>query len=314
MDAPLSYDSESSTERFTGLVQRLNAASLRKFYVPLRDIDWDAPEHRLRAGDARFELSPSCPLAQGTWYRELPATRRSALGLAWLTQTLAYGVAFESVLSRGLLNFTAGLPPRTPVARYALHELAEEAHHSMMFQELIDRIGRTPAPRPLFDRLSDPWIIRSGHTFPELFFFAVLAGEIFIDADNRAMLRDGERLHPLVRRVLQIHVTEEARHVSFAHAFLAEHLPRLRGWRRERLACMVPVLFAGGARLMLRPARALVREFAIPAVELERAYGPGTEHRRRVALIVAPVTALCAEHGLWQSRHRWLWGRLGLSG
>jgi hypothetical protein len=128
------------------------------------------------------------------------------------------------------------------------------------------------------------------------------------------MLRDGERLHPLVRRVLQIHVTEEARHVSFAHAYLAEHLPRLRGVRRERLACTVPVLFAGGARLMLRPAGALVREFAIPAVELQRAYGPGTEHRRRVATILAPVTELCAEHGLFQSRHRWLWRRLGLSG
>jgi hypothetical protein len=311
----VSFSSEVDPSReFGGLVQRLNAASLRKFYVPLRDIDWDAPEHRLQAGDPRFELSPSCPLAGGAWYRGLDPDRRSALGLAWLAQTLAYGVAFESILSRGLLEFTSSLPPRTPVARYALHEVAEEAHHSMMFQEVINRTGRTPAPLPLVDRLAAPSIIRCGRTFPELFFFAVLAGEIFIDADNRAMLRDGEQLHPLVRRVLSIHVTEEARHVSFAHAYLEEHLPRLSSWRRERLAWSVPVLFAGGARLMLRPASALVREFAIPAVELERAYGPETEHRRSVATVLAPVTALCAEHGLWQRRHRWLWRRLGLTG
>ena len=56
-----------------------------------------------------------------------------------------------------------------------------------------------------------------GRSFPELFFFGVLGGEIFIDQQNREYLkRPRDAVHPLVRRVLQIHVTEEARHVCFA--------------------------------------------------------------------------------------------------
>ena len=57
---------------------------------------------------------------------------------------------------------------------------------------------------------------RLGRVFPKLFVVHVLAGEVPIDQTQRALLRKGAALHPLVRRIVRIHVTEEARHVCFA--------------------------------------------------------------------------------------------------
>ncbi|HTJ47322.1 MAG TPA: diiron oxygenase [Kofleriaceae bacterium] len=295
------------------LVPILNRASIEKSYVPLRDIAWDAPEMALVPGDPRLALPPHAALAQTAWYRALDAATQSALGLRVLVQTLAYGVSFESVLSRGLLELAAALPQGSPLFRYALHEVCEEAHHSMMFRELIDRAGVPVDPLPRLDAMLDPYVIRSGRTFPTLFFFAVWGGELFVDADNRAMLRHRDRLHPLVAEILRIHVTEEARHLSFAASYLDEHLPRLGRARRAALGYAVPLTLAGPLRLMLQPSRGVVADFAIPDAVLAEAFGPDSEHRRRVIAIAEPVRRTCEAHGLYERRHVAAWRWFGLA-
>jgi hypothetical protein len=222
----------------------------------------------------------------------LPEHVQSLLGLDAICQVLSYGIAFESCLSRGLLEFTGTLPARSPQYRYAMHEVIEESHHSMMFREFIDRSGRQPAGLPALNRLYNRRIVRWGATFPELFFVHVLTGEIFIDHDNRRALAQREDQHPLVRRMLQIHVMEEARHVSFAAAFLRDRVPRLARWRAWRIRVLLPVLLDQGERMMLRPVPKLVREYAIPAGVMAAAFGPGSAHERRVRAIVAPVLEL----------------------
>lgn len=280
------------------IVERLNQASVEKYYVAFRDIDWDTPENAIDRHDPRFRLRESAPLAQSAWYQALPEATQAELGLAMTCQALKYGLGFEASLTRGLLDFAEKQPNRSPLFRYAMHEIIEESQHTLMFQEWINRSGMDPKPiRPLGGFL-ERRLAGSADWFPELFFFAVLAGEVFIDHDNRARLHEGETLHPLMRRILQIHVTEEARHVCFAETYLREHVPQLSPLKRRILRALLPTLFANAQYMMLTPTRRIARMFSIPPEVIEAGYGPGTPHRALVEKLVEPVFALLNERGL----------------
>src|SRR5579872_264037 len=239
-------------EEFEDLTRRLNTASVAKRHDPYADVDWDGPDARIDPADPRFRLAPDHPLGATDWYRSLPEAKQSSFGLDWMCQQLRYGIAFESCLTRGLLELAGKLPDRSPAYRYVMHEVIEESNHSMMFREFIDRSGRPSAPLPAFRVLYNRQIVRWATSFPELFFFHVLSGEVFIDDDNRARLARRAQEHPLVRRMMQIHVTEEARHVRFAQAYLRDRVPRLPFWRRWQIAAFLPVILEQGERMIDR--------------------------------------------------------------
>ena len=50
-------------------------------------------------------------------------------------------VHLESVLVRGLMQYTFWVPTGSPEHRYCLHEAVEECNHTLMFQEMVNRIG-----------------------------------------------------------------------------------------------------------------------------------------------------------------------------
>jgi para-aminobenzoate N-oxygenase AurF len=93
----------------------------------------------------------------------------------------------------------------------------------------------------------------------------VLAGEVPIDQLQRGELRSPRR-HPLLRRIMQIHVTEEARHVCFAEQYLAANVPQLSRQRLAQLRVMLPFITAETAKLMLRPPSWVLRRHGVPAV------------------------------------------------
>jgi hypothetical protein len=280
---------------FLPTVHRLNRASVTKRYEAHRDVDWDAPGAEVRPDDPRFCLPATHPLGGSAWYRALPEERRSALGLDWACQTLRVGISFEACLTRGLMEFAASLPNGSPLYRYAMHEVIEESHHSMMFHEFIRRSGCQPHDVSPVERWFQRRVVRMGATFPELFFLCVLSGEVFIDHDNREHLRDGGLSHPTLRRIMQIHVTEEARHVCFASAYLREHLPGAPAWKRRAVRAAAGPILARGEGLMLRPTPALAARHGIPSAVVEEAYGRGSAHSAKMKEVVAPIFELLAE-------------------
>ena len=290
---------------FTELVHRLNDSSVRKRYEAFRDIDWNGPDSAIDPRDPRWRLPAVTPLGGTDWYRSLPGDVQSVFGLEWTCQVLRFGVSFEACLTRGLLELASVQPSDSPLLRYAMHEVIEESHHSMMFLELIRRSGCKPHDVPRTESFLQRHVVaRWGATFPELFFMCVLAGEVFIDHDNRERLRGKDALHPLLRRVLQIHVTEEARHVCFAEGYLRERLPLLSSARRRAIAIAVPFVLRRGEEMMLRPPPSLIERYAIPRGELARAFGPESEHQRSVAKITAPILELVTWR-LPRSRPSW---------
>ena len=285
----------SQDDVFFPVVHRLNQASVTKRYEAHRDVDWDAPEGRIDRHDPRFCLPASHPIGETEWYRALPAERRAELGLDWACQTLKVGISFESCLSRGLLVFAGTLPNGSPLYRYAMHEVIEESHHSMMFHEFIRRAGRSPEGVSRVEQWFQRRVVQLPTFFPELFFLCVLSGEVFVDHDNRERLRDDGDQHPTLRRILQIHVTEEARHVCFANAYLREHLPRAPAWRRRVIDTIAPALLAHGEELMLRPTPQFVGDYGIPPEVVAMAFGPGSAHAQKVKEVLAPICALLKE-------------------
>jgi hypothetical protein len=288
------------TSTHAELVGRLSRLSVTRRHDAYLDIDWDAPANRIDPEDPCWELGPEHPVGASAWYRDLPASRRRALGLHLAATTMRLGVDFEGVLKRGLVELALALPVEAPERRYAYHELIEEAQHSLMFMEFLRRAraaSASPLPAPGLPRrlraLADVVVV-TARLFPELFFVFVLGGEDPIDHVERQMLAADRELHPLLRRIMQIHVTEEARHLAFARSFLRERVPRLSRVRREAIAWLSPAILAVMSRLMLAPPRHLARAHGIPP-ELR---GRDPRQRARVRASVGKVRELLGELGL----------------
>ncbi len=296
--------------QFDALVARLSEQSVRKHFDAYVDVPWD--EHDLDPADPRWELRGDDPLAATSWYRSLPQDERARLGL-WSTVTkMKTGLQFENVLCRGMLEFVDTLPNGAPEYRYAMHELIEEGQHQLMFQEFVNRSGIDVRGMPLDARIGSRFVVLLGRLFPELFFMFVLGGEDPIDHVQRESLRAGDA-HPLLERIMRIHVTEEARHLSFARHYLKQHVPQLSRARRRVLAVATPLILGEMGRMMLQPSPQLVREFAIPAAVLREAFDDNPEHRVRAAIALRKVRDLCTELGLtdgaarraWKARNIW---------
>ncbi len=218
LDSQLSVEERVADEdlnAYKALLSRLSHQSVVKHFDAYTDIEWDSRELAIDPDDPRWELGPDDSLGATGWYRSLPQPARARLGLDLIASKMKMGLEFESVLKRGLLEFASTLPNGSPEFRYAYHEVIEEAQHSLMFQEFVNRSGFDAAGLRALDRLGSRRIVKLGRRFPALFFVFVLGGEDPIDYVQRRELRNGRTIHPLLERIMRIHVTEEARHLSF---------------------------------------------------------------------------------------------------
>jgi hypothetical protein len=176
-----------------------------------------------------------------------------------------------------------------------------------MFQEFVNRSG-LDAPGLTWDlKMGSRAVVQMARRFPAMFFVFVLGGEDPIDHVQRATLRSGRELHPLIERIMRIHVTEEARHLSFARQYLRHHVPQLPAWRRRALTVQAPVVLATMASVMMRPPRHIVREYDIPADVIRQAYGRGTPSRQQVRDSLRKVRALLVELRLVTPASKRLW-------
>jgi hypothetical protein len=295
-------------DAYFDLIRRLSHQSVVKHFDAYADIEWDNPEFRIDHDDPRWELEPDDVLGATEWYRSQPAAIRSRIGLSMLTNFMKIGVIFEYVLKRGLLEFAAALPTGAPEFRYCYHETIEEAQHSLMFQEFINRTGfQIPGVGRIERRCAD-FVVKYSHKFPELFFFFVLAGEDPIDYVQRQTLRKNRQdTHPLIRRIMQIHVTEEARHMSFARHTLRKLVPKLTSTRRGRLGLCVPIILGVMGRMMMEASPRMAREYNIPREVVDAAYRKNPIHSARMHEASTKLFGLCKELGLMNRWSLRLW-------
>jgi hypothetical protein len=293
------------------LLARLSRQSVAKHFDAYEDVAWDDPSYQVDPEDPRFELIALDPLGGTDWYRSQPQPLRARMGLHRFATFMKVGVQFENVLKRGLLTFAETLPNDSPEFRYVYHEIAEETQHSLMFQEFVNRARLPVQGLTGFVSFASGFVPRFARVHPELFFLFVLGGEAPIDAVQRRMLRTAT-LHPLVRRVMHIHVTEEARHLCFARAYLTEHAPDLGALQRLRIHLSAPFILATTAQAMLQLPQALARQYGVPSRVMREAY-EGSLHREQLLEGLLPIANLCDSLGFIPRAFGGVWRRLGIA-
>ena len=303
----------ASADAYVDLIARLSHQSVVKHFDAYADVAWDAPEMRIDPEDPRWELSDDNPLGRTAWYKGQPQGVRARIGLHGIVANMKTGLEFESVLKRGLLEYASTLPNGSPEFRYAYHEVIEEAQHSLMFQEFVNRTGFDIRGLPAHEERMSRVVVSLGRRFPELFFVFVLGGEDPIDYVQRKAVRSGRPIHPLLRRIIQIHVTEEARHLCFAREYLRHRVTGLARHRRLQLAIGAPLILARMAQLMMRPSRQIVRAYGIPRAVIAEAYTRNPRHRENTMEALRKVRDLCAELGIVTPVSARLWRVLRLA-
>src|SRR5947209_4867353 len=182
-----------------------------------------------------------------------------------------------------------------------------------MFQEFVNRSGLPVRGMPwLLRRLAEWFVVPLARVFPTLFFLFVLGGEDPVDHLQRRVLSDADTaLHPLVERIMRIHTTEEARHLSFARKYLHRTVPELGALRRRQLAIVAPLVLGVMARLMLQPSGDLVRHYGIPR-DVVRSANRSAAGRQLLKDSVAKTRKVFGELGLITPVSKALWTAVGL--
>jgi hypothetical protein len=295
--ADVSSTSAAEAEQtYVALVQRLSKQSVEKHFDPYVDIAWDDPEMAIDITDPRWAKSAEEFFGRTAWFHTLSPTEQSRLGLYRVASAMKLGLEFENILKRGLLEYAFKLPNGAPEFRYLYHETIEEAHHGLMFQEFVNRTGLPVVGMTRWEKVGSRRVVALSRWFPSLFFLFVLGGEDPIDHQQRKALREGDP-HPLLERIMRIHVTEEARHLSFARHHLKHEVPKLSRLQKARLSVMAPILLGQMARQMLLPSGQIVREFEIPKATL-RELSRSPEAIESVSESLQKVRKLCVELGL----------------
>src|SRR5205823_12019352 len=115
-------------------------------------------------------------------------------------------------------------------------------------------------------------------------------------------LRGGDS-HPLVERIMRIHVTEEARHISFARQYVRQQVPQLGPVRQSILGIAAPLLLGVMTPMMVNPPRDL-RLSGVPAKVLRQAARSANARQLRKDS-VAKLRRLCVDLGLAGRPARW---------
>ncbi|WP_405493934.1 diiron oxygenase [Nocardia sp. NBC_00511] len=300
---------------YADLLHTLSEGSVQRRFDPYLDIDWDAPEFAIDPKDSRWVLAPEIdPLGATSWYRAQPLDRQIEIGRWRVANAVKVGAAFESILIRGMMQYIMKLPNGSPEFRYCLHEMTEECNHIQMFQELVNRIGvDVPGMRPMFRTLS-PFIGVAGGYAWAILFIGILGGEEPIDHYQKAIIRNGANLPPAVVRCMEIHIAEEARHISFANEFLMEHVPGMNVLYRNVCGIAFPLAMRWLAGEIMAPPPEFARRFDIPDAVIKEAFWRSPTAAKTLSGYFGDMRSLAGDLGLMNPVTKRLWKLLRIDG
>lgn len=269
---------------------RLLRSSERLSYDPLEAVDWDTP---LDPSLPAMPLERTTLFGTDLWARMSDEQR---VRLTWheMASTTSVGLWFELCLMQALLRHAYDRDPHRPHAQYALTEIGDETRHSVMFARAAELLapGARYRPHPRVHQLGRLW--KTVACGPSMF-ASVLVAEETLDRLQRELLTTPGML-PLATQVCRVHVTEEARHVSYAREAVARQVPRLSRRQLARHRTQTAVTAAFVVSSFIDPA-------VYPAVGLDRrearAAAAANPHHRETRLWMAEkVMAFLTEQGM----------------
>lgn len=282
--------------------ERLLNGSVKKSYEPVVDIDWDAP-----VDPEKFYLPPQMITLYGTpEWGAMSVEQQRELSRQQLVNMLSAGIWFENILNQALLRAIMHANPTARSTQYMLTELGDETRHMVMFGKVIDRVGGIPMRPRLYQRIiinSLPFVFRG-----PVLWIAALVGEEIFDALQRQILDDPE-LQPIVRRLMRIHVTEEARHIQFARDGLRTEAPAMPWYRKVVVGNLHGL--GGPFYRMLFTLPAYYDRAGLDGRQMSRIARANPHFRRKCQESFAPLGAFLDEVGLMGRLSRRMWRRAG---
>jgi hypothetical protein len=189
------------------------------FWLPERALSlYGLPEFQTLAADVRQRLS------QYEFVNVMQA------GL-WLERTF---------LQRVSRRLEAALPRAQ--YEYFLHELREEAGHSLMFLKAIEAGGLEVPPRAWRAPHVADWLARHAPARGMLFWLAMVVGEDVPDKFNRFVRQNADAVNPAVRQICTLHIVDEARHIAAARSRLEAAVAQAGTLRVRALAPVMNLL------------------------------------------------------------------------
>ncbi len=277
---------------------RLLRSTARQSYDPEVDLDWSAPP-----APGLWWMQPErMSLYDTPMWRRLSEEQRITLSAHEVASMVSVGIWFEVTLMQILLRDVYHEDPRSRRTQFMLTEVGDETRHTVMFGRALEAMGM-PAygPRPPARRFAQlgPVALRGASAYA-----AILLGEEPVDRWQRDLMRD-ERIQPLARMIARIHVTEEARHVTFARDELERSA---RGLGRTALRWHQSL----SAQVAFVTMRSLVHPDVYAAVGLDpaeaRRQALGNEsYRATIAWMGEKVMPVLREAGMVSDRDRKLW-------
>jgi hypothetical protein len=299
-------------------LRTLSEASVDQHFQAFKDIAWDSPEFAIEPNDERFILTDADEIGRHPWYKSLPKERQIEIGVYRYAQIAKVGRQFEQVLIAGVMHHLILEKDLNPEFRYAMHEVTEETHHIQMFQESVNRFvaksgidGVAGAPG-WFTWLA-PLVTSAGTWFPEAFFVGILGGEEPIDHLQKSIMRAGGS-HPLIDRVMQIHIAEEARHIGFAHQYLEHHWPMMNPVKRQLLTYLFPVIMRTLCDVIMVPSKQARRDMGIPDEVAKEIWWSSEESSNLLQELFGDVRMLADNLGIRKGPAKLLWKALRING
>jgi hypothetical protein len=273
------------------LLDQLSANSA-PYRDPLAVLDWRSLTLE------QYWLPPEAVSLHGlAEFDSLSASARMRLSQYEFLGFTQAGIALERIFLEMTARRLIKAEPQSEYA-YLLHELREEAGHSLMFLKLAAQSGLdVPDWQLALPRFARPLsrLLLNDVTY----WFLVFMAEDIPDKLNRFIRRQANsEVSPLVRQMITLHMVDEARHLAYARRQL-----ELAVNGRGRIAIRLPGLLDG---LFNR----FVHAYFWPRAEFYERAGLGdgrtwrrlalrNPHRREFVLrLIAPTMRLLANQGI----------------
>lgn len=120
--------------------------------------------------------------------------------------------------------------------------------------------------------------------------------------------------HPLVDRVMQIHIAEEARHIGFAHQYLEFHWDKMPLHKRVILTAIFPIIMRTLCDVIMVPSDEALRDMGIPKEVAKEIWWDSPASEKLLRDLFGDVRMLADNLGIRKGPMKLLWKALRIDG
>ncbi|MHB8454635.1 MAG: diiron oxygenase [Acidiferrobacterales bacterium] len=284
----------------SSLVEQLSRNS-SPYHDPVARIHWD------QLSTAQSWLPPEAvSLHDVPAFMALPLENRHRVSQYEFLNFIEAGLWLEGIFMERITRSMRSRCDNRATLKYRLHELREEAGHSLMFLELMERSGLSIPYRRRPRFLLADIFGRRAPMESVVFWMAILVGEEVPDRLNRHIRRHSTDICPTIVELSTSHVIDEARHIAYAREVLEERLALLHPLTRVFLRPVIQKLITQFVDVFYYPSPALYELAGLhPGIDWARAARSNPARTAFIDQCLKPTLQLLRSRGFdidWRKR------------